>query len=51
MGQIWKRAESQFFCSQLYNDEEELWLAISNAWIEMRENIDYATNLVNYSNE
>jgi hypothetical protein len=31
----------------IYNDEEDLRLAISGAWIEIREIIDYARNLVN----
>ncbi len=44
---LWGRAKVKVENKGIFANEEELWLAISDAWIEMRENVDYAQNLVN----
>ena len=44
---LWGRAKVKVANDGIYENCDDLWLAISDAWIEMRENINYAQNLIN----
>ncbi len=43
---LWGRAKVKVANDGIYANEEDLWLSITDSWLEMQNNMQYAVNLI-----